>query len=500
MIGKFKPWHAKLFLVFLMGLVFLFLGLGEFLFTHPFGIHFIRQTDSLSFVAQYFNNGFDFFDTRIFNLESTDGKAVCEFPLIYYFTSLLYAVFGEKMYLLKFINLIITYIGIIYVYKLSFFLLKDFVYALLISLFLFTSTVFNYYSFNYLPDTAALGLALMGWYYYFKYARNHNKTTLFLMVLFFTLGGLLKVTYSINMLAILCYLLFAQIRKKEHFDKSFLLSTSIGLLLIILWNIYVIYYNASYHSNYFTTSSRPLWSLSANGIQTVWDYINNYWYSKYFAHSSFHVILAALLLQLVFVKKSAYRAIFTILILIMGSLAYFILFFAQFKDHDYYFIAFLPLVILILINGIFIVQKLFKKQWIHLIFKLVIAIVVVSGINYSKNKLQGSYFIETDSFSETALKINKALPEIRSLNIPGDAKLIIAPDGSKNGGLLFMNRTGWPIDNEKNITLNSIENFEKLGADFLILATEKEALLDIGKKSGSLIYSGDELSIFKLNK
>jgi hypothetical protein len=151
------------------------------------------------------------------------------------------------------------------------------------------------------------------------------------------------------------------------------------------------------------------------------------------------------------------------------------------KDHDYYFIAFLPLVILILINGIFIVQKLFKKQWIHLIFKLVIAIVVVSGINYSKNKLQGSYYIETDSFSETALKINKALPEIRSLNIPGDAKLIIAPDGSKNGGLLFMNRTGWPIDNEKKITLNSVENFEKLGADFLILATEKEALLDIGK-------------------
>ena len=139
-----------------MTIIFFFFGFDKIFFSGPQGIHFIRQTDSLSFVSQYYNFGYDFFNPKIFNMDSVDGRAVSEFPIIYYLTALLYSIFGVKVYLLKILNLIISYIGVYCVYKVSYYILKDYVYAFLISLFLMTSTVFNYYSFNYLPDPSAL--------------------------------------------------------------------------------------------------------------------------------------------------------------------------------------------------------------------------------------------------------------------------------------------------------------------------------------------------------
>ena len=124
-------------------------------------MHFMRQTDSLSFVSQYFNNGFHFFEPQLFNLKNIDGRAACEFPILYYITSLLYIIIGKKLFLLKFIHLIISFTGLFYVYRLSYLILKDYVYSILIALFLCTSTVFNFYAFNYLPDAPALGFVFV---------------------------------------------------------------------------------------------------------------------------------------------------------------------------------------------------------------------------------------------------------------------------------------------------------------------------------------------------
>ncbi len=161
------------FIISLIGLFFFF-NFQFYLFLQPQGIHFIRQTDSLSFASNYYHNGFDFFHPSLFNLMSSEGKAACEFPLIYYFVSLLYCIFGEKDYLLKIVNLLIFSIGIFHVFKLTFLLLKDCFYAFIVPLFLFSSVSLIYYSFNFLPDIAALGLTFSGWYFYFKF-KEHTK-------------------------------------------------------------------------------------------------------------------------------------------------------------------------------------------------------------------------------------------------------------------------------------------------------------------------------------
>jgi len=68
--------------------IFFFLEFEKVFFLGPRGIHFMRQTDSLSFVSQYFNEGFNFFNPKLFNLKNIEGRAACEFPIIYYLTAI----------------------------------------------------------------------------------------------------------------------------------------------------------------------------------------------------------------------------------------------------------------------------------------------------------------------------------------------------------------------------------------------------------------------------
>jgi len=495
-------WLIEATFIFVLVGIFFFFGFDKIFFSPPQGIHFIRQTDSLAFASQYYNTGFDFFNPRLFNLESTDGRAACEFPLLYYITALLYLVFGEEFYLLKILNLLVAYAGVFCVFKLSCNLLKDHVYAFLISLFVITSTVFDYYSFNYLPDAAALGFIFIGWYFYFRYESDHRSRALVLSFLFFTLGSLIKVTYLISPLSIVVYYLVSMVFKRQQISSSakpvFLAATT-SMLMVCCWNAYMIHYNASYHSDYFTTGARPIWSLSPAEIAVVWDHIYHYWFNKYFAHSSFHFLLCIIALQVVFLKRSRRELALLTLILFLGCASYMLLFYVQFKDHDYYFMAFIPLVVFILVNGINTLHGIVKSKWLHLATKLVMAVIVIVGANYARMKLEDRYNKRVDDFSKIGFIIQGEANAIKELNIPEDARFIVAPDLTKNGGLLFLNRMGWKIDRLQDISITAINHYRDLGADYLLLATNEKEILEKGYDTGDLIFSGTELSIFKLN-
>jgi len=237
------------FLGVLLG-VFYFFNFHHYFFLPSQGVHFIRQTDSLSFVSNYYENGFHFFEPSIYNLMSVNGKAVCEFPLIYYCTSLLYLIFGEKEFLLKTIHLAIFFIGLFHVYKLSFLILKKHLYAYLIPLFILSSTSLVYYSFNYLPDSAALGFAFSGWYFIYRFKEDKRFKLLLFSTLFFCLSSLLKVTYLVHPIAAYAMVFMGEILSKSNnkMDKKAFLKLTllygISFVLVLLWNVFVLNYNA----------------------------------------------------------------------------------------------------------------------------------------------------------------------------------------------------------------------------------------------------------------
>ncbi|MBZ0242813.1 MAG: glycosyltransferase family 39 protein, partial [Bacteroidales bacterium] len=269
--------HKTLAFVGLLLVYFLFAGTFWQLFEMPQGIHFIRQTDSLSFLSNYYRFGAGFFEPQLFNLSSTDGKAANEFPLIYYFIALIYSVFGEHEFMLRSTNLLISLVGFIAMFKLVYLIIEDGFYAYFFSFLLLSSTVVLYYANNFLPDPASLSFSILGWYIFLLVVFKRKSSYLILLsFLFFTLASLVKITYFIHPVAAFFALIISRYLKKDELEATRLLKITglafgFGLLLVLSWwFVFVVNYNDIYGDNYFLTTIRPIWSLSSHGISEVW--------------------------------------------------------------------------------------------------------------------------------------------------------------------------------------------------------------------------------------
>lgn len=494
----------NLIVILLLTSIFFYLGFGEQFFVGPHGIHYMRQTDSLSFASQYYNTGYDFFHPALFNLKNGNGNAACEFPITYYITSLLYGLFGKNFYFLKLLHVAIVYVGIYFIIQVAKQILNDGLYAIILGFSLFTSTIFNYYSFNYLPDIAALGFTFIGWYFIQECFKNQQTKTVITAFSFFTLGGLIKVTYMINPFTIIVFALFQLIRKNKTFEANFLKKISligfISTLLVFLWNAYMLYYNAQNNTTNFNTKALPIWDINQKEISIVIDHITEYWYSSYFYPSTFHLLLILCIISIVFYKKRDNILSFLSAILLIGSVAFFILFFSQFKDHDYYFLTFLPLFVLLLIHGIKSFSNLTTNFFIHSIAKIVLIVLVIKGINYAKDGLAIRFQTVKDIYSDAGLSVRENEKGLHALNIPAKAKCIISSDLCPNGALYEMNRMGWTLQDTTEFTSKNIHDYQKLGAEYIVLISTMDKQLKTADSVGQQIYKRNNFHVYQLSK
>ena len=87
---------------------------------------------------------------------------------------------------------------------------------------------------------------------------------------------------------------------------------------------------------------------------------------------------------------------------------------------------------------------------------------------------------------------------IDALNIPENAKFIVAPDPCQNGGLFCLNRMGWTIDSPDKINLQRIINLQEKGAQYLLFSKKDLKYSTIGNQIGDLILNTEEILIYKL--
>ena len=66
-------------------------------------------------------------------------------------------------------------------------------------------------------------------------------------------------------------------------------------------------------------------------------------------------------------------------------------------------------------------------------FKVVFLLIVMAGINHSRHKITERYQYPMDEYSQTGLLIDQNKLAIDDLNIPKNAKVILAPEPSQNG-------------------------------------------------------------------
>lgn len=452
-------------------LVFILMDYQHILFYRPQALHFMRQTDCLAFVQSYYNMGMEFFTPRVLNLQSTDGKSIGEFPILYYITASLYHVFGPHEFILRLINLTLISLGFFSVYKLLYRLFNDVVYALTFTFLFLSSTVLLYYASNFLPDAGALGLTLTALYFFIRFITSVNDQKSFILsTSLLILASLIKITYGIYLIAaLLTFVLVKGFLKKKQQPKAnivYLLSYLVGLLLIAGWYLYLIYYNNINHVVSFLTTAMPIWKLSNEKISIVWDYIRHYWYYLYYYPTSFHVMMAILVIGLFLIKKSNKTILVFTTLTFLGSVGYIILFFNQFKDHDYYFLTLIPTIIFLVTNSFIAIKNKYPKPVNSWISKLILITIVVLSLNFGREKLANRYATPDIIYSPIGIQLNGGEHYLKRINIQPSETVIVIKDNTRNGSLYFLNRRGWTFADTTELAKSSAIFSQ---SDYLIL-------------------------------
>ena len=484
-------------------IVFLFLDFHHILTLRPQGIHFMRQTDSISFVSNYFKNGFHFFEPQVFNLGSLEGKAACEFPILYFFTAFLYLIFNEHEYFLRLITLSISSLGFFYLFKLMKIYLNDHFLAGVFTFIFLSSTIFLYYANNFLPDPSALGLVLIGWYYYYLFSIENKVKHIVSSFVFFTLGSLLKVTYFINPISAIISILILEFLKSKRIlslikiCKAPILLFILSLLIIYIWNTYVIWYNYKNHNIGFLTHALPIWNTSEEQIVEVINYISNYWYTKYYYESTIHFFLATSVLGIALIKFANRAILIPAAFLVLGSVCFILLFFSQFKDHDYYFITIIPAIIFVVLSTFISIKNKFTGFFNNPFLKIALTVLCFLSLNYARNKISDRYKKSDDELSRIGISLSETRGFLDSQDIHEDARFIVMNDKTPNGGLYFINRQGWSIPDSSENSFKKLNEYILLGADYILTVDEPHSKI---LKAGELIGVNQGVYLIKIKK
>ncbi|MBI1223470.1 MAG: hypothetical protein GC180_12775 [Bacteroidetes bacterium] len=467
MLKRINPFLDRYALpVFLVLLLVLLAWVGVFRFLNhdADGVHFIRQTDGLSFMMGYYQFDVPFFEPRVYNLLGADGKAAAEFPIFYYLGAQLAKVFGPAVWDLRIWFLILAGAGWFSIFQILKGLGANGAWSVMGAFISLSGLVYVYYIFGMVPDLAALGLSLLAWVFVLRAWKRESWKPLIGASVFFTLAALLKITFLIHPIALIVgFILFfpsndflGRWNKNQWLGRFILL----GLFPVILgaaWVLYVRQYNAEFGNWYFLSEARPIWSMTAEQIRVTWQHMYDYWWSSYYHPNMWTIWMLVFAFNVYAFRKTPGFWNRLHWVFLAGCLAYLILFFRQFQDHDYYFILLYSYFVFLFLAFAINLQKLFPRINHSPWMSLFLLFLLVATYQYDANKYYGRVN-GPDLFSDTVEPLRGFYQTLDSLNIPKNAAIMVMGDVTHNGSLYLMRRQGFGIHNDSKSELGIMDN------------------------------------------
>ena len=514
---------VSLFLIISVGLFYL-MGYEEVATKGPFSRHMYRQSDSYAFALNYYYENNKLLEPSVlFELEDKGGKTASEFPILYYFSAKIWKFTGINPIVPRLMNLIILFIGLFYLYKLSYEILRDHFWSFLVSLFMFSSPLLGYYGFNFIPNIPALGFALIATYYYYKYHTSSKVHFLILATLLFAFGALLKISSLFAFLTINAVFFLQNIRKIKLRRKALLMqlgSVALVFSLVFSWYIFSKHYNARNADGLFRQDIIPIWNLSSEHIHKILDVV--YTNTIIYFLNPFALILLGGLLVTSFVlwRKSNTTLLLMTSILFFGIVVFILLFFEAMDAHEYFLIDATVIIPAITITFLTTLRGLSFKVFNSIITKTLAFILLGLSLNYSvvitrdhfnpKDKLVTHNFPLPKRVQDYwdycywdwelhREKFEGITPYIRSLGIKFEDKVISIPDESPNITLTLLQQKGFTDYHYWN-NYEGVKRTERkieLGAKYLIVQGDENLLRDdvapfisnqIGEYNGIKIY------------
>ena len=493
-------------------LVGVFFGYPAILKKGPESTHAWRQSDCAALAKNYYRSDLKFFQPRLFNRQEGEGFMVGEFTGTYFMAAVFYKVFGVHDGILRGIHLIIFLFGMLALMKVAFRFMEDRFLAIVVSLLFFSAPVLTYYGNNFIPDVPAFGFLMMGWAAFLRFRNDKTYKHWWQAVAFFSLAGLMKITFLMSVGALGLFLLLESVFKIDIEEKKLfpdLRKAWVGFLVILLvvgsWYVFSIQYNKLHDSSYFLNATYPIWAdVNRDYFHFTLTRTFFFW-SKYYFFPGLGVLFV-LMVPWVLTRGKKARGNFHFgicLLTFLGALAIWLLWFYQFTDHDYYIIALYPFFIFTLIGAFKMLKENYSRFIESIPVKILLGLFLVASLVFARHTMGERY---TGKF---AYKPNPVLSEtgfqeyLTTLGINKDTKVISIPDISPNISLHRLNLPGfteWKDTKRNRISVERMQHFIDLGAQFMIIHDPESLEKDYVKAySSDLAGEYNDVRIFDLS-
>jgi 4-amino-4-deoxy-L-arabinose transferase-like glycosyltransferase len=383
----------------------------------------------------------------------TGYTAPSEVPILYYFNALLYHITGPHEIVFRIVNLLLFFLGLFFLFKLAFRILKDVFFSALVVIFMFSSPVLIYYGNNFLPNTTALSFTFIGWYFFYDYYEKGKTGAFVKAILFFALACMMKVTEFASVTIILMMFLAERFRimsfqvvKEKHRNLKLILLLSI-YVLNAGWLVYAKYYNQLHGSWQFLTNTIPIWDMDMASIRFNLHKMHDIWFPEYFYPATFYLMLAGIVLMFLFYKRSHPVLRFTSACLLAEWAVYSLLFFERLGDHDYFYISFYILPALVFINLFYLFKQWTLPAWALRGAQVALVAFAVLNIIYGGKRHELRYEVDWMNDYNKNLGLYHINPWLSEHGITVKDSIIFYP-GNYVRPLYLMNLKGWVINDE----------------------------------------------------
>ena len=401
----------------------------------------------------YYNEDVNFFTPQLHFLAGDGtGKTVSDCPLIYYSVAQLWKVFGYHEFIYRLLVLIICFVGLLLLMRVIEDILKDSFIAIFITLLMYTSTIFVYYSANFLMNVPSFSMALIAIYFFYQFYKKGKGYFLYFSMFAYLIGGLLKIPALTSYLAILGLFVFEMIgviklkRNKKLFSKPFQQIVPFALVAVVIfaWYYYAYLYNKEHNSGIFLIGTLAVWDLDQERIAKIIEHARILWFDSYHSPYIQYLLVALLIGIFSFFKKMNNALLLMTAFLTIGFLMFILLWFSVFDQHDYYLINQLILMISIFATFFLFLKEKLSRLFYNKWFRLVLILVLAHNVYHCRNNLDLRYHGWLNDWHRSQFQALETItPYLDSLGVHYEDKVLFMNDGSFNIPLYLMNRKGY---------------------------------------------------------
>jgi len=188
---------------------------------------------------------------------------------------------------------------------------------------------------RFLTGAAALGLAMIASYFYWKAFSLEKKKWYWIAFFFFLLAGLIKLSSLMMFFAFLViqiYILIFRQKEKSWFNQPVLLVPYFVVAVVIFaWYSYARYYNSHNLAGLLLQGILPIWTMDGAVRSAIWTSFHKEMLPSFFSETALYINLANFLSLFVFLKKMNRYLFFLNLLMFLGAIGFILLFFQVFN-------------------------------------------------------------------------------------------------------------------------------------------------------------------------